>query len=80
MLTNYSDLAITEPLNCSPKFSLNKKVGLPIPVCSPVCGQWKEFSEDQVVAFTVTTTLSHILHITGTIVACFFSCYNHKIM
>jgi hypothetical protein len=78
---SYSDLAtIALPLNCSPQFSLTKKPGLPLAVCSPICGQWEEFSEDQVVAFTVTTTLLYIIHIVGAIVAVFFSCYNHKIM
>ena len=79
MLANYSGLAILKPTSCSPNFSLNKKNGQPLPVCSPICGQWKEFSQDQVVAFTVATTLSHIFHITGIVVALFFSCYNQKI-
>ena len=83
VLANYSGLAaIAKPMNCSPNFSLNKKNGLPlpVPVCSPICDQWKEFSQDQVLAFTVATTLSHIFHITGTVVALFFSFYNRKIM
>ena len=77
----YSGLAIIViPLNCSPHFLLSKKPGLPLSVCSPICGQWEEFSEDQVVAFTVTTALSHVIHIVGSIIAVFFSCYNYKIM
>ena len=80
-LTNYSDLTqITVPLNCSPHFFLSKKPGLPLSVCSPICGQWGEFSEDQVVAFTVTSALSHVIHIVGTVIAVFFSCYNYKTM
>ena len=83
MLANYSGLAainFAKPVNCSPNFSLNKKNGPLLPICSPICGQWKEFSQEQVVAFTITTTLSHIFHIMGTVVALFFSCYNYKVM
>ena len=72
----YSVVAM--PLNCSPQFAPIKKQGLS--VCSPICGQWEEFSEDQVVAFTVTSALSHVIHIVGSIIAVFFSCYNYKTM
>ena len=74
----YSGLAIIAIPNCSPQFRLTNISGLS--VCSPICGQWEEFSEDQVVAFTVTSALSHVIHIVGTIIAVFFSCYNYKIM
>lgn len=76
--SNFSGLFMAASPNCSQQFSLIKKNGLP--VCSPICDQWKEFSQDQTVAFTVTTTLSHIFHVVGTVGALFFSCYNHEIM
>ena len=69
---NYS----ANSLNCSPHFTLNAQKG----ICSPICGEWEEFTQNQVVAFTVTTTLLAVLHVLGTIIALFFSCYNHKIM
>ena len=74
-LANYS---VAKPLirNCSPQFSLSEKTGL----CSPICDQWKGFSEDQVIVFIVTIILSHVCHIIGTIVALLFSCYNHRLM
>ena len=71
---NYS--VVASALNCSPRFAYNAQKG----VCSPICGEWEEFSQSQVVAFMVVTTLLFALHVIGTAIALFFSCYNYRVM
>ena len=62
--------------NCSQHFSLNEETGF----CSPVCGEWEEFTHDQVIAFTVLTTLVYLFHFIGAIIAIAFTLYNYQIM
>ena len=70
-----ANFVVTER-NCSQYFLLNKETGF----CFPVCGEWKEFSDSQVVAFAAITSLLYFLHVVGTVIALAFSCYNRKIM
>ena len=63
-------------MNCSQGFSISLKTGL----CSPVCGEWEEFSHSDVVAFKLTYSLLYTLHFIGTLIALTISCYNYKIM
>lgn len=73
---NFSGIAAKTALNCSQGFSISFKTGR----CSPVCGEWEEFSHSSVVAFKVTNSLLYAIHFIGAVIAFALSCYNYKIM
>ena len=62
--------------NCSQHFSTNDETGF----CFPVCGEWEEFTHNQVTAFATLTTFLSLLHFIGAIIAIAFSLYNYQIM
>ena len=62
--------------NCSRRFAYNAQKG----ACFPTCGEWEEFPQNQVVIFTVITTVLFVLHVIGTVTALCFSCYNYRVM
>ena len=72
--TNISNSILVR--NCSQHFSLNEETGF----CSPVCGEWEEFTRDQVTTFAVLITLVYLFHFIGAVTAIVFSLYNSKIM
>ena len=73
---NGSGVVNTSAINCSQGFSLSPQTGL----CSPVCGEWEEFSPNIALVFYIFTALCYIFHLIGTGIALAFSCYNYKIM
>ena len=75
-MENGSGVVNTSTINCSQRFYLSPQTGM----CSPVCGEWEEFSHDIVVILNIFTALLYIFHLIGTGIALAFSCYNYKIM
>ena len=73
---NGSGVVNTSTINCSQRFYLSPQTEM----CSPVCGEWEEFSHDIVVILNIFTALLYIFHLIGTGIALAFSCYNYKIM
>ena len=73
---NGSGVVNTSTINCSQGFYHSPKTGM----CSPVCGEWEEFSHDIVVVLNTITALFYVFHLIGTGIALAFSCYNYKIM
>ena len=63
-------------LNCSEQFFFNERTRL----CSPLCGEWEEFSHSTVVAFFTVYVFLYIIHLIGTVTALTLSCVNYKIM
>ena len=47
---------IARSLNCSAHFTHNAQKG----ICSPICEEWKELTQNQVVTFTVTILRSQM--------------------
>ena len=62
--------------NCSQHFSLNEETGF----CSPVCGEWEEFTHNEVLIFATITTFLYLFNFIGAIIAIAFSVYNYQIM
>ena len=63
-------------INCSLHFFLSNKTG----ICSPICGEWEEFSHGTVVTFKIFTSFMYLIHLSGAAIALSLSCYNYKIM
>ena len=61
-MDNGSGVVNTSTINCSQRFYLSPQTGM----CSPVCGEWEEFSHDIVVILNIFTALFYIIHFIGT--------------
>ena len=61
---------------CADGFEKSSQSGF----CVPVCGEWKEFSDDTILAFDVVTTFFYIVHVCGTVIAVALSIYQYKHM